>query len=202
MNAPRCSQTACRTVTTSATAAMWLNGIAGGLVLGLPATLALGQRRTGFHDQAASAQRKINAWQAPPRSLAHVLLAGRLEPAMCRTAAKSGTASTGQNQAQPEQNRFPDGPCVTPLTQGGSVPVSQGCKHRRPSDPPGRHDPRRRGTMVLFLMLLASAISLIVIGAVMEGMLHLLSIGVLLLIAAVLYLFVRSVSRSRPRPAR
>ncbi|MGW1069751.1 hypothetical protein ACWD4F_35220 [Streptomyces aureus] len=56
--------------------------------------------------------------------------------------------------------------------------------------------------MVLFLMLLASAISLVVIGAVMEGMLHLLSIGVLLLIAAVLYLFVRSVSRSRPRPAR
>ncbi|MCT9007532.1 ABC transporter permease [Streptomyces rhizosphaerihabitans] len=101
-------------VTTSATAAMWLIGIAGGLVLGLLATLAVKQRRTEFgillslgetkwklvaqqcveivvvavlaiglssvfaqnltqkagdtllHDQAASAQRKINAWQPPP----------------------------------------------------------------------------------------------------------------------------------------
>ncbi|MHA5046947.1 hypothetical protein [Streptomyces sp. SD15] len=55
--------------------------------------------------------------------------------------------------------------------------------------------------MVFFLVLLGGAIALVVIGAVVDGMLYLLSIGVLLLIAAVLYLLVRSVSRSRRRPA-
>lgn len=101
-------------VTTSATAAMWLIGVAGALVLGLLATLAVKQRRTEFgvllalgepkgklvaqqcaetvvvvllavglsslfaqsltqragdtllHDEAASAQQKIDAWQPPP----------------------------------------------------------------------------------------------------------------------------------------
>ncbi|MFD4561224.1 hypothetical protein [Streptomyces sp. NPDC058469] len=55
--------------------------------------------------------------------------------------------------------------------------------------------------MVFFLVLLGGAIALVVIGAVVDGMLYLLSIGVLLVIAAVLYLLVRSVSRSRRRPA-
>ncbi|MEU5893616.1 hypothetical protein ABZ835_43385 [Streptomyces sp. NPDC047461] len=56
--------------------------------------------------------------------------------------------------------------------------------------------------MVFFLVLLICAIALIVIGAVVDGLLYLLSTGVLLLIAAVLYLLVRSVSRTRRRPAR
>ncbi|MDO0911047.1 hypothetical protein QQM39_09335 [Streptomyces sp. DT2A-34] len=55
--------------------------------------------------------------------------------------------------------------------------------------------------MAFFLVLLSGAIALVVIGAVVDGMLYLLSIGVLLLIAAVLYLLVRSVSRSHRRPA-
>ncbi|MGN9758024.1 hypothetical protein [Streptomyces sp. SD31] len=55
--------------------------------------------------------------------------------------------------------------------------------------------------MAFFLVLLGGAIALVVIGAVVDGMLYLLSIGVLLLIAAVLYLLVRSVSRSRRRSA-
>ncbi|MDQ0948629.1 membrane protein implicated in regulation of membrane protease activity [Streptomyces phaeochromogenes] len=55
--------------------------------------------------------------------------------------------------------------------------------------------------MIFFLGLLICAIALIVTGAVIDGMLYLLSTGVLLLIAAVLYLLVRSVSRSRRRPA-
>ncbi|MFD9116577.1 hypothetical protein ACFU6M_34195 [Streptomyces bottropensis] len=55
--------------------------------------------------------------------------------------------------------------------------------------------------MVFFLVLLICAIALIVIGAAVDGMLYLLSTGVLLLIAAVLYLLVRSVSRMRRRPA-
>ena len=55
--------------------------------------------------------------------------------------------------------------------------------------------------MAFFLVLLSSAIALIVIGAAVDGMLYLLSTGVLLLIAAVLYLLVRSVSRMRRRPA-
>ncbi|MFC8271249.1 hypothetical protein ACFUJR_01630 [Streptomyces sp. NPDC057271] len=53
--------------------------------------------------------------------------------------------------------------------------------------------------MALFLILLISAIALIIIGAVVDGMLYLLSIGVLLLVVAVLYLLVRSVLRSRRR---
>ncbi|WP_173861489.1 hypothetical protein [Streptomyces aureus] len=51
--------------------------------------------------------------------------------------------------------------------------------------------------MFLFLILLSSAIALMVIGAVVDGMLYLLSTGVLLLVAAVLYLLVRSILRSR-----
>ncbi|UUU34099.1 hypothetical protein JIX56_32040 [Streptomyces sp. CA-210063] len=56
--------------------------------------------------------------------------------------------------------------------------------------------------MVFFLVLLGGgAIALVVIGAVVDGVLYLHSIAVLLLIAAVLYLLVRSVSRSRRRQA-
>ncbi|GAA1542571.1 hypothetical protein GCM10009730_59520 [Streptomyces albidochromogenes] len=55
--------------------------------------------------------------------------------------------------------------------------------------------------MVVFLVLLGSAAALVVIGAVVDGMLYLLSVGVLLAVVAVLYLLVRSVSRSRRRPA-
>ncbi|MFM9448406.1 hypothetical protein [Streptomyces acidiscabies] len=55
--------------------------------------------------------------------------------------------------------------------------------------------------MTFFLLLLVCGIALIVIGAAVDGLLYLLSTGVLLLIAAVLYLLVRSVSRSRRRPA-
>ncbi|MDX2293014.1 MULTISPECIES: hypothetical protein [Streptomyces] len=51
--------------------------------------------------------------------------------------------------------------------------------------------------MVFFLTLLSGAITLIVIGAVVDGMLYLLSTGVLLLVVAVLYLLVRSILRSR-----
>ncbi|MFF5712059.1 hypothetical protein [Streptomyces sp. TLI_105] len=51
--------------------------------------------------------------------------------------------------------------------------------------------------MFLFLILLGSAMALIVIGAVVDGMLYLLSTGVLLLVVAVLYLLVRSILRSR-----
>ncbi|WP_418958184.1 hypothetical protein [Streptomyces tritici] len=51
--------------------------------------------------------------------------------------------------------------------------------------------------MVFFLILLSGAITLIVIGAVVDGMLYLLSTGVLLLVVAVLYLLVRSILRSR-----
>jgi membrane protein implicated in regulation of membrane protease activity len=53
--------------------------------------------------------------------------------------------------------------------------------------------------MVFFLVLLGCAAALVVIGAVVDGLLYLLSTGVLLVIAAVLYLLVRSVARSRSR---
>ncbi|WP_017237637.1 hypothetical protein [Streptomyces sp. SS] len=53
--------------------------------------------------------------------------------------------------------------------------------------------------MAIFLILLSSAITLIVIGAVVDGMPYLLSTGVLLLVVAVLYLLVRSILRSRRR---
>lgn len=55
--------------------------------------------------------------------------------------------------------------------------------------------------MVLFLALLIAAIVLIVIGAAVDGMLYLLSAGVLLAVADVLYLAVRSMRRSPHRPA-
>ncbi|MFI6003655.1 hypothetical protein ACIA98_25100 [Streptomyces sp. NPDC051366] len=54
--------------------------------------------------------------------------------------------------------------------------------------------------MALFYLLLIAAIVLIIIGATVDGMLYLVSAGVLLLIADVLYLAVRSVLRRR-RPA-
>lgn len=44
---------------------------------------------------------------------------------------------------------------------------------------------------------LGGALALIVIGAVVDGTLYLLSAGVLLLVVAVLYLLVRSIPRSR-----
>lgn len=54
--------------------------------------------------------------------------------------------------------------------------------------------------MALFYLLLTAAMVLIIIGATVDGMLYLTSIGVMLLIADVLYLAVRSVLRRR-RPA-
>ncbi|MBB5814858.1 hypothetical protein ACFYN9_41135 [Streptomyces collinus] len=56
--------------------------------------------------------------------------------------------------------------------------------------------------MVLCLTLLIAGIALIVIGAAVDGMLSLLSAGVLLLIADLLYLAARSMWRSPRRPAR
>ncbi|MFF2127401.1 hypothetical protein ACFVW1_18750 [Streptomyces olivochromogenes] len=58
--------------------------------------------------------------------------------------------------------------------------------------------PEEASTMVLFLVMLGVAIVLGIIGVAVEGMLYLLSIGVLLLIADVGYLAVRSVVRRRP----
>jgi hypothetical protein len=55
--------------------------------------------------------------------------------------------------------------------------------------------------LVFFLVLLICAIALVVIGAAVDGMLYLLSTGVLLLIAAVLCLLVRSYrARAGARP--
>ncbi|MFF4371529.1 hypothetical protein [Streptomyces sp. NPDC001594] len=54
--------------------------------------------------------------------------------------------------------------------------------------------------MALFHLLLTASIVLIIVGATVEGMLYLVSAGVLLLTADVLYLAVRSVLRRR-RPA-
>ncbi|MFJ4871347.1 hypothetical protein [Streptomyces sp. NPDC088757] len=51
--------------------------------------------------------------------------------------------------------------------------------------------------MVLFPVLLIAAIALIVIGAAVDGMLYLASVGTLLLIVGVLHLAVRSVLRRR-----
>lgn len=52
--------------------------------------------------------------------------------------------------------------------------------------------------MTLFYLLLIAAIALIVVGATVDGTMYLLSAGVLLLIADVLYLGARSVARRRP----
>ncbi|MFD9317864.1 hypothetical protein ACFWDQ_09130 [Streptomyces sp. NPDC060053] len=56
--------------------------------------------------------------------------------------------------------------------------------------------------MVLFLALLIAGIALVAIGAAVDGMLYLMSVGVLLLIADLLYLAARSIWRSTRRPAR
>ncbi|WP_406727061.1 hypothetical protein WJ438_23945 [Streptomyces sp. GD-15H] len=56
--------------------------------------------------------------------------------------------------------------------------------------------------MVFFLTLLIAGIVLVVIGAAVDGMLYMLSAGVLLLIADLLYLAARSVWRSARHPAR
>jgi hypothetical protein len=56
--------------------------------------------------------------------------------------------------------------------------------------------------MLLFVTLLIAGIALIAIGAAVDGMLYLMSIGVLLLIVDLLYLATRSIWRSTRRPAR
>ncbi|MFE7932252.1 hypothetical protein ACFU6S_26705 [Streptomyces sp. NPDC057456] len=56
--------------------------------------------------------------------------------------------------------------------------------------------------MVLFLTLLIAGVALIAVGAAVDGMLYLMSIGVLLLIVDLLYLAARSIWRSTRRPAR
>jgi hypothetical protein len=55
--------------------------------------------------------------------------------------------------------------------------------------------------MVLFLTLLVAGIALAAVGATADGMLYLLSAGVLLLIVDLLYLVARSLWRSSRRPA-
>lgn len=57
--------------------------------------------------------------------------------------------------------------------------------------------------MVFFLILLIAGIAMVVIGAAVDGMLYLMSTGVLLLIGGLLYLTAHSIGRStRRRPAR
>lgn len=56
--------------------------------------------------------------------------------------------------------------------------------------------------MVLFLTLLIAGIALVAIGAAVDSMLYLLSVGVLLLIADLLYLAAHSMWRSTRRPDR
>lgn len=56
--------------------------------------------------------------------------------------------------------------------------------------------------MVLFLTLLIAGIALVAVGAAVDGLLYLMSIGVLLLIVDLLYLAARSIWRSTRRPAR
>ncbi|WP_327725251.1 hypothetical protein [Streptomyces europaeiscabiei] len=56
--------------------------------------------------------------------------------------------------------------------------------------------------MIVFLILAIAGIALVVIGAAVDGLLHLMSAGVLLLIADLLYLAARSFWRSPRRPAR
>ncbi|MFD3471254.1 hypothetical protein ACFWWM_33855 [Streptomyces sp. NPDC058682] len=55
--------------------------------------------------------------------------------------------------------------------------------------------------MIVFLALLIAGIALVAIGASVDGMLYLLSAGVLVLVAALLYLAVRSIWRTTHRPA-
>ncbi|MGW1673793.1 hypothetical protein [Streptomyces sp. NPDC002324] len=56
--------------------------------------------------------------------------------------------------------------------------------------------------MVLFLILLIAGIALVAIGAAVDGVPYLMSIGVLLLIVDLLHLAARSIWRSTRRPAR
>ncbi|MEU9306795.1 hypothetical protein [Streptomyces sp. NPDC048256] len=56
--------------------------------------------------------------------------------------------------------------------------------------------------MVLFLTLLIAGTALVAVRAAVDGMLYLMSIGVLLLIVDLLYLAARSIWRSTRRPAR
>lgn len=56
--------------------------------------------------------------------------------------------------------------------------------------------------MLLFTSLLIAGIALVAVGAAVDGMLYLTSIGVLLLIVDLLYLATRSIWRSTRRPAR
>ena len=55
--------------------------------------------------------------------------------------------------------------------------------------------------MLLFLSLLIAGIALVAIGAALDDVLYLMSIGVLLLIVDLLYLATRSIWRSTRRPA-
>ncbi|WP_405633130.1 hypothetical protein OG933_43870 [Streptomyces sp. NBC_00016] len=56
--------------------------------------------------------------------------------------------------------------------------------------------------MVLFLTLLVAGIALVAIGVTVDGLLHLASAGVILLVVDLLYLVARSLWRSTRRPAR
>ncbi|MGW0841254.1 hypothetical protein ACWD26_13985 [Streptomyces sp. NPDC002787] len=56
--------------------------------------------------------------------------------------------------------------------------------------------------MVLFPTLLIAGIALVVIGATIDGALYLMSVGVLLLVADLVYLVARSIWRSHRHTAR
>ncbi|MGG8410138.1 hypothetical protein ACM614_28055 [Streptomyces sp. 12297] len=55
--------------------------------------------------------------------------------------------------------------------------------------------------MALLLVLLIAGTTLVIIGASVDGMLYQLSIGVLVLVAALLYYLARSMWRTTHRPA-
>ncbi|GHF78369.1 hypothetical protein GCM10018790_65440 [Kitasatospora xanthocidica] len=63
-------------------------------------------------------------------------------------------------------------------------------------NPPGRARAAGRHVMALFLLVVIVAMVLGIVGVVVHGMLYLLAIGVLLLVADVVFLAVRS-ARSR-----
>lgn len=105
----------------------------------------------------------------------------------------------------PSGTRSPDGgttgsrPCPAWVaTRSRTTSDAEDPYSTRPSQPSCRasstraREPRHH-TMILFYLLLIAAIVLVIVGATTEGMLYLLSAGVLLLIADVLYLAVRSV---------
>ncbi|WP_128431544.1 hypothetical protein [Streptomyces cyaneus] len=75
-------------------------------------------------------------------------------------------------------------------------------RHAQEATQLSRGPSRGHPVMILFLTLLIAGIALVAIGAAVDGVLYVSSVGVLLLIADLLYLAARSVWRSPRRPAR